>query len=148
MVVLSDEIITQIRAAPTDTLGWFDPMLCNAWKNLFPITPMSIRTEDLPLEHPAWSQTPNPWRKFITDTPLVLWDEAETLSRQRRPSVVPHFNESRWIIQERRIVDFRGSASTYMGNYPMLKLIQTLVPVKSYDMLICAERIRWGFSSI
>nr|POE76979.1 hypothetical protein CFP56_49692 [Quercus suber] len=97
------------------------------------------RSGDLPLEHPAWSQTPNPWWKFITDTPLVSWEEAETLSRQRRPSVVPHFDESGWVIQEQRIVDFRGSASSHIGNHPMLKLIQILVPVKSCDLLICCR---------
>ena len=53
VVVISDEMIAQIRAAPTDTLGWFDQTLCNAWKNLFPITPTSIRTGDLALDHPA-----------------------------------------------------------------------------------------------
>lgn len=39
VVILSDEMIAQIRAAPTKTLGWFDPTLCNAWKRPFPITP-------------------------------------------------------------------------------------------------------------
>ena len=54
---------------------------------------------------------------------------------------MPHFDKTGWIIQEKRIVDFRGLASAYMGNHPMLKLIQILVPIKNYDMLICAERI-------
>ena len=142
VVVLTDEIITQIRATPTDTLGWFEPTLYNAWKNLFPITPMSIRTRDLPLEHPAWSQTP--WWKFITDTPLVSWEETEILSWQRRPSIAPHFDELGWIIQEQRKMDLRGSASTYMGNHPMLKLIQILVLVKSCDLLICCRKDTMG----
>ena len=48
---------------------------------------------------------------------------------------MPHFDESGWIIQERRIVDFRGSASAHMGNHPMLKLIQILAPVKRCNLL-------------
>ena len=43
---------------------------------------------------------------------------------------MPHFDKSGWIIQERKIMDFRGLALTHMGNHPMLKLIQILVPVK------------------
>ena len=134
-MVISDEMIAQIRVALTDTLGWFNPTFCNAWKHLFPITPTSIKTGDLALEHPAWAQTPNPWWRFNIDTPLLSWEEAETLSRQRWPSVLPHFDESGWIIQERRIVDFRGSASAFMGNHPMLKLIQILAPVKRCNLL-------------
>ena len=57
---------------------------------------------------------------------------------------MPHFDKSGWIIQEWRIVDFRGSNSTYMGNHPMLKLIQILVPVKSCDLLICCREDTMG----
>lgn len=39
-------------------------------------------------------------------------------------------------------MDFQGSASTHMGNHPMLKLIQILVPVKRCNLLIsCREDI-------
>ena len=48
---------------------------------------------------------------------------------------MPHFDKSGWIIQERKIMDFRGLALTHMGNHPMLKLIQILVPVKGCDLL-------------
>lgn len=52
---------------------------------------------------------------------------------------MPHFDESRWIIQESRIVDFRGSASAHMGNHPMSKLIQILIPIKRCDLLVCCR---------
>ncbi|KAL0015593.1 hypothetical protein SO802_002662 [Lithocarpus litseifolius] len=128
-------MILQIRAAPTDTLRWCKEELWHAWKHIFPITPTSVRTGNLPLDHPTWGQTPNPWWKFLTDTPLLLWEEAEELSNQRRPSIMPHFNESRWIIQERIPVDFRAMAAAYMGNHPMLKLVQILAPIKRCDVL-------------
>ena len=69
--------------------------------------------------------------------PVAVVGGDSDLSKQRRPSVRPHFDESGWIIQERRIVDFRGMASSHMGNHPTLKWIQILIPIKSCDLLIC-----------
>ena len=59
VIPIPDETIAQIRASPTDTLGWFKEELRAAWKNLFPITPTSLKTGDLALEHPTWGSTPN-----------------------------------------------------------------------------------------
>ena len=137
-------MIAQIRATPIDTPGWFEPGLSNAWKNLFPITPISNRTGNLALDHPAWVQMPNPWWRFITDTALLSWEKVKTLSRQRRPSAMPHFDESGWIVQERRIMDFRGLASVHMGNHPMLKQIKILVPIKRCNMLLCCKEDTMG----
>lgn len=136
-IVVADEIIAKIRPAPTETLGWFKAEMNKAWKNLFPITPLSSREGGLPMDHPVWGQTPNQWWKFLTDTPLVSWEDTERLNRQRRQLVVPHFDESGWLIQERRLVDFRGMASMHMGNHPMLKLIQILTLVQTCDVLVC-----------
>ena len=61
VVAIPKEFIAQIRAAPTETPGWFEEELKQAWKHLFPITPESIRLGDLPLEHKAWDLTPNSW---------------------------------------------------------------------------------------
>ena len=71
MVVILDEIIAQIRAAPTETPGWFEEQLGQAWKRIFPITPKSVRLGNLPLEHKAWTLTPNPWWKFLADVPKI-----------------------------------------------------------------------------
>ena len=70
-MVIPDEVIAQIRAAPTETLGWFEEELGQAWKHLFPITPTSIKTANLPFDHNAWNLTPNPWWKFLTDIPAI-----------------------------------------------------------------------------
>ena len=51
----------------------------------------------------------------------------------------PHFNESGWIIQERSIVDFRGSALVHMGNHPNLKFIQILSLIQRCDLLLCCR---------
>ena len=123
VVAIPDEIISQIRAMPTVILGEFEEELKQAWKNIFPITPDNIRLGSLPLEHKAWFLTPNPWWKFLMDIPEVSWEAAEELNKQRKPFVVPHWDESRWIIQERRLVDFRGMATAHLGNHPTLKLI-------------------------
>ena len=90
VVVIPDEIIAQIRAVPRETLGWFKEELGQAWKRIFPITVKSIRLGNLPLEHKAWTLTPNPWWKFLTDVLQISWEVAEDLNRQRRPFVVPH----------------------------------------------------------
>lgn len=54
-VVISYEMIAQIKATLTDTLGWFEPGLSNAWKNLIPITLINIRIGNLALDHLAWA---------------------------------------------------------------------------------------------
>ena len=59
-VKVSDETILQIRAAPMNMLGWCDEELGRAWKKIFPITHTNIKAGFLPLDHPAWGQTPNP----------------------------------------------------------------------------------------
>ena len=89
-IVIPNEIIAQIRAAPTETLGWFEEELGYAWKHLFPITRASIRSGKLPLDHNAWNLTPNPWWKFYIDVPEILLEAAEELSKQRWSLVVPH----------------------------------------------------------
>ena len=68
---VSEETILQIKAEPTKSLGWCDEEMGRAWKKIFPITPSSIRTGCLPLDHPACGQTPNPWWNFIADTPVL-----------------------------------------------------------------------------
>ena len=94
------------------------------------------------MEHKAWTLTPNPWWKFLTDVPKISWKATEDLNRQRRPFVMPHWDESGWIIQERKLVDFRGMATAHMGNHPTLKLIQIMAPVQKSDMLLsCREDI-------
>ena len=55
---------------------------------------------------------------------------------------MPHWDESEWIIQERKLVDFRGMATAHMGNHPTLKLIQIMAPVQKSDMFLsCREDI-------
>ena len=50
-----------------------------------------------------------------------------------------HFDKSGWIIQERKLVDFRGMRTTHIVNHPILKLVQILAPVKSCVVLICCK---------
>lgn len=49
---------------------------------------------------------------------------------------MPHLNESGWLIQERRVIDFRGLAASHLGNFPTLELFQILNQVKKYDLLV------------
>ena len=98
IIAISEEIIAQIQASPTDDLGGCKEELKVAWKHLFPLTPASIRSGDLELKHPAWSSTPNPWWKFITDMPLITKEEAMILNEQRRPLVVPYLDKSGWLV--------------------------------------------------
>ena len=64
------------------------------------------------------------------------------MSKQRKPSVVPHFDEFEWLIQERKLVDQRGMATALIGDHLMLKLIQFLMPVEKCDVLIsCREDV-------
>ncbi|KAF3952717.1 hypothetical protein CMV_021756 [Castanea mollissima] len=114
VIVIPDEIIAQIWAASTKAPGWFEKELGYAWKHIFPISLASIRSGKLPLDHNTWSLVPNSWWKFYTDILEISWEAAEELSRQRRPSVMPpHWDKSEWIIQERKLVDFRGLATAH-----------------------------------
>ena len=130
LVEIPEEIILQIRATPTKELRWCEVEMGPALKNIFLITPESRRTGELQLDHLAWGLTPNPWWSFMTDIPLISWEESKTLSKQRKPSVRPHFDELGWVIQERLLVDRKGLVTTLMGNHPMLKLIQWLKSVE------------------
>ena len=59
---------------------------------------------------------------FLTDMPLISEKVAQELNKLRRPLVVPHLDESGWLVQERRVIDFRGSVTEFQGNMPTLKL--------------------------
>ena len=56
---------------------------------------------------------------------------------------MPHLDEFRWMVQERKVIDFRGTAMTHLGNAPTLKLIQILQTVNKCDLLLdCREEIQ------
>lgn len=61
------------------------------------------------------------------------------LNEQRRPLVVPRLDESGWLVQERKVIDFKGTTSGHMGNFPTMKLFQVLTPVLKCDLLICCK---------
>lgn len=123
-----------------DVLGWFEEDLIATWKHAFPITQSSIRTGNLPLDHLAWGMTPNPWWKFLTDVPLISEIEAQELNKLRQPLVLAHLDEFGWLVQERKVIDFRGSVTTYLGNFPIVRLFQTLNHVKRCNLLLCYRR--------
>ena len=52
---------------------------------------------------------------------------------------MPHLDESGWLVQERKVIDFKGSVSTHLRNIPTLKLFQILNPVKRCDLLVCCK---------
>lgn len=52
---------------------------------------------------------------------------------------MPHLDELGWLIQERKVIDFRGSVSTHLGNMLVLKLFQILKTVKKCDLLLCCR---------
>jgi len=132
-------MIAQIRAVPIDMIGWFKEELCVVWKHIFPITSSSNRTGNLPLDRLAWCLTPNPWWKFLTETHLITEKEVEELNRQRRPLIMPHLDESRWLVQERKVIDFSGTVASHMGNIPTMKLFQILASIRKCDLLVCCR---------
>lgn len=138
-MAILEEMIAQIRAAPTNILGWFEEDLLVAWKHIFPITPTNVLTGNLPLDHPSWGRTLNPWWKFLMDTPLISEKEAQDLNKLRRPLVMPYLDELGWLVQERRVIDFKGLVWTFLGNMPTMKLFQILNLVKRFDLLLCCR---------
>ena len=57
-ITISDEVIAQIRAAPTDTMGWFEEELAAAWKHIFPITTTSIKARNIPFRSSSMGENP------------------------------------------------------------------------------------------
>ena len=56
---------------------------------------------------------------------------------------MPHLDESGWLVQERKVIDFRGSVIAHMGNAPIMKLFQTLNLARRCDLLLrCREEIQ------
>nr|POE90537.1 hypothetical protein CFP56_61176 [Quercus suber] len=56
---------------------------------------------------------------------------------------MPHLDEFGWLIQERKVIDFRGLAVSHLGNFPTLKLFQTLNQAKKCNLLMfCKEDIQ------
>lgn len=75
--------------------------------------------------------------------PPVSWKDAEMLNRQRKAIHSTTLQSGR-LIQERRLVDFKGMASMHMGNHPMLKLIQILTPIQVCNVLVCYKEDTMG----
>ena len=141
-IAISDKMITQIKAAPTDMMGWFEEELCATWKHIFLIMSSRNRTRNLPLDHLAWGLTLDLWWKFLTDTHLITEKEVEELNRQRRPLIVPHLDESGWLVQERKVIDFKATLASHMGNMPTMKLFQILASIRKCNLLVyCREDI-------
>lgn len=138
-IPIPDKLIAQIKATRTTTLGSFEEELSTAWKHLFPITSSSMRTGNLALDHLVWGITPNLWWRFLTDMPLLSEKETTELNELRKPLVTPHLDEFGWLVQERKVIDFRGSISIHLGNFPTMKLFQTLPPIRTCDLLVSSK---------
>ena len=52
-IAILNEVIAQIRSTSKNTMSWTEEGLCIAWKHMFPITPDSVRIENLVLDHPT-----------------------------------------------------------------------------------------------
>ena len=57
-ITILDEVIAQIRVAPTDTMGWFEEELAVAWKHIFPITIISIKAGNIPFGSLSMGENP------------------------------------------------------------------------------------------
>lgn len=59
VVVVPDEVIAQIRAAPTNTMGWVEEGLRKTWMSMFPLTQISRQIGYLNLDHRVWGLANN-----------------------------------------------------------------------------------------
>ena len=62
------------------------------------------------------------------DLPLISKKETEELNRLRQPLVVPHLDGSGWLVQERKVIDFRGSISLHLREHPYMEAIPNSLP--------------------
>ena len=69
VMVLSPEMLVQIRASSTMIWGWYDKDEVEAWKLIFPLTTVNLREGSLPLTDAVWMEWDHPWWIFPSDKP-------------------------------------------------------------------------------
>lgn len=52
---------------------------------------------------------------------------------------MPHLDELGWLVQERKVIDFRGTMASHIGNMPTMKLFQILSSIRKCDLLVCCR---------
>ena len=67
----------------TQKMGWFNPDLKEAWRWIFPLTPVSAKLGKLPFSDPAWVEMKNLWWSHLTDLPET--EEEKTLGWESIP---------------------------------------------------------------
>ena len=123
--------------------GWTDKDLLNSWSFIFPLTEQSKRDGCLPLTHPAWHNTPNPWWRFSLDQPplLPLGQRTSNTSGDRLQS---DLSEISLDLLERELGPVEICLRKFLmgettrvliqGTLPQLKLIQTLSFTESFTL--------------
>ena len=126
VVEIPSIVIEEIQANPTQVLGWFNHKLCKAWKWIFPLTPLSMKTGCLPLTNSTWGLMENPWWSHLSDTPeleevrRIVW---ETIPRIHLAPMLCEV-EPKLSLTARRMLENQPIATAFMGNKHALKILQ------------------------
>ena len=122
---------------------WTDKDLLNFWSFIFSLTEQSKRDGCLPVTHPAWHTTPNPWWRFTLERPPLLplgWRTSST-SKECLQSNLSEISldliEKELVpveICQRKFLIGETTGVLIQGVLPQLKLIQTLTFVESFTL--------------
>ena len=145
VIEILDVVIMEIKANPTQEMGWFNHKLKDVWRLIFPLTEESAKLGTLPFLDPAWGLTPNPWWLFLMDEPLP--EEERKVVWQTFPQISPNpilceINplES---LSERRMLVANPIATLIMVNRHCTKLIQVFKPTMVFNLLSFARVLEW-----
>ena len=97
-----------------------------AWKWIFPLTPMSMKTGCLPLTNSSWGLMENPWWSHLFDTPeleevrRIVW---ETIPQIHLALLLCEV-EPELSLMARRMLENQPIATAFMGNRHALKILE------------------------
>ena len=77
-------IIEEIRARPTNSLGWLNSKIRKAWRLEFPLTPVSAAQGFLHLTEPEWGMMNNPWWKFVAHCVTMMLGRGQMMELVRK----------------------------------------------------------------
>lgn len=121
---------------PIHKMGWFNPLLAKAWKFIFSLTELSVRTGMLALNDSAWNLIEQPWWVFKSDvqergrTNVVVW---KNMPRQSPTPILYKFAPT-LSLTERRMLQSIPILISVMGNRNIVKIIQMLHLITEFNL--------------
>lgn len=139
-------VIGEIRANPTHKIRWFNPDLKEAWRWIFPLTPLSVKLGRLLRSDPKWGAMKNPWWSHLTDVPKreeerkLVWES----SPQIFPTLMLCVAKPGMSLSARRMLEDQPITTSFIGNQYAVKIIQVFQPTAIFNLHVMVEEKKIG----